>query len=127
MQKPFTLAVSGTRTGHMKAIEISLPSATKLRRLFIYRCLSVHRGVCLLSGGGVGGSAPGPGGGWGVPGPGRVGMVSQHALRQTPRERRPLLRTVRILLELECILVHDLFALAVSRTRTWTNGLDVFI
>ena len=42
---------------------------------------------------------PGPSG---VPGPG--GLVSQHALRQTPpRERRLLLRTVRILLE--CILV----------------------
>ena len=105
-----------------------LPSATKLRRL----CFT---GVCVQSGGG---GLPGPGGGcllpgaWGVclvPGGGLVlggcllqedaglggclllggGLVSQHALRQTlPRERRPLLRTVRIILE--CILVNnDLF------------------
>ena len=55
------------------------------------------------------GWAPGPRGGLllggllpgGVPGP--VGLVSQHALRQTPRERRLLLQTVCILLE--CILV----------------------
>ena len=41
----------------------------------------------------------------GVPGPG--GFVSEHALRQTtPRERRLLLRTVRILLE--CILVMSI-------------------
>ena len=35
------------------------------------------------------------------------GLVSQHALWQTPQERRLLLRTVRILLE--CILVPSLF------------------
>ena len=28
MQKPFTLAVSGTRTGHLKVIEISLKHTT---------------------------------------------------------------------------------------------------
>ena len=70
---------------------------------------------CLLQGEGV----PGLGGAWSwrvclVPGrclpqgvPGLGGLVSQHALRQTPppRERRLLLRTVRILLE--CILVFS--------------------
>ena len=55
-------------------------------------------GVC--SGGCVPRGVPGLG--RCVPGPG--GLVSQHALRQTPPpERRLLLRTVRILLE--CILV----------------------
>ena len=75
-----------------------LPSAMKLQRLCFYTCVSVHEvhgvpgpgGVC--SGGGLllGGACS-----WGV--------VSQHALRQTPQERQLLLRTVRILLE--CILV----------------------
>ena len=53
-----------------------LPSATKLRRLCFYRRLSVHSwAVCL-----VGGSA------WSGGGllPGVWGLVSQHALRQTP-------------------------------------------
>ena len=96
-----------------------LPSATKLRRLCFYRCVSVHcpRGwggipACLaagLRGGllsqhalqqvsrgvpGLGGSARGevsaPGGGlllgWGGSAPG--GLVSEHALRQTPPPRR---------------------------------------
>ena len=84
-----------------------------------YRCVSVHRGeggcVCLvLEGPGPRGvSGPrgvlGPGGAWsqggclvwGVPGPVGVGLVSQHALRQTPPppERQLLLWTVCILLE----------------------------
>ena len=130
-----------------------LPSATKLRRLCFYRCVSVHRGggipaclaggipACLAAGlqggvlsqhvlqvvsqhdlqhvsrGGVPGlgvSAPGGSGlgglVWGgvclVRGVCSWGLVSQHALRQTPRERRLLLRTVRI--PLECILVLEL-------------------
>ena len=41
-----------------KLRRVLIPSATKLRRLCFYRCVSVHRGV------------PGPGGG--VPGPGGV-------------------------------------------------------
>ena len=88
-------------------------------RLHSSRMRTVRNGSRLLRG------IPGPGGG-GLPGPGgggvcsrgvcsrgyllrgvsAPGVVSQHALRQTPphpRERRLLLRTVRILLE--CILV----------------------
>ena len=91
-----------------------LPSATKLRRLYFYRRVSVHRGV------GVSASVHA-----GIPYPPK----SRHPLEQTPPEqtppksrhpprsrhspgadtplpperRRPLLRTVRILLE--CILV----------------------
>ena len=54
----------------------------------------VFTGVCLSTGGCLV-----RGGAWY-----RGGLVSQHVLRQNPpRERRPLLRTVRILLE--CILV----------------------
>ena len=80
-----------------------LPSATKLRRLYFHRRLSVHRGVS-APGGVCSWGVPGPGGclvqrgAWsrGVPGPGGVpgaggclvwgveGLVSQHALRQTP-------------------------------------------
>ena len=102
----------------------SLPSATMLRRLCFYRCLSVHGGVsqhalqvvsqhalqqvsrgvfaprgCLVQGGSALGGAWSGGrlllGGL-LPG----GLVSQHALRQTPRERRLLLW-----IPLECILV----------------------
>ena len=93
--------------------------------------------ILLTGGGGVRG-VPGPGGAWsrgrmpglggclvlggawsrggclvpgGVPGPG--GLVFQHALRQTPSwERRPLLRTVRILLE--CILILTEFLLTIE-------------
>ena len=78
-----------------------LPSATKLRRLCFYRCVSVHRGVpgpggsaprgCLVSGG-----MPGPGGGW-------VGIPACTEADPLPREKQPLMRTIRILLE--CILV----------------------
>ena len=89
-----------------------LPSATKLARLWFYKCLSVHR---------VGwgwGSAPG---GclvlWGVPGPGGcpvLGVPGIPACTEagTP-ERRLLLRTVRILLE--CILVNGSNRLLLSR------------
>ena len=110
-----------------------LSSATKLRRLYFHRCVSVHRrgawsggvsapggGVLVLGGGGsVGCLVPGVSGP-GVPGPrdvyvwsgrcvcswgvpGPWWLVSQHALRETPQERLLLLRTVHILLE--CILV----------------------
>ena len=61
-----------------------LPSATKLGRLCFYRCVSVHRGVP-----GPGGSAPRGclvSGGCLVLGVG--GLVSQHALRQTPSPGR---------------------------------------
>ena len=70
--------------------------------VFTRVCHSVHRGVPGPGGMPVlGGSAPGGGGGCLVPGvsdPGGVcyrgGVVSQHALRQTPpRERRLLPRT----------------------------------
>ena len=56
---------------------VPLPSATKLRRLCFYRCVSVHRGHAWSEG------LPGhgwwclvPGGAWsqGVPGPGGVGI-----------------------------------------------------
>ena len=110
-----------------------LPSATKLRRLCFYRHLSVHRGVgvpgpggCLLRGvsaprgcllpGGVSaprgclllGGVSAPGGQCLLLGGVCSQGVSHHALRQTPppRERRLLLRTVRVLLE--CILVYSL-------------------
>ena len=93
---------------------VYLLSATKLRRLCFHRHVSVHRGMpgpgrCLLRevpGPGVGGACSqgcllrggsGPGGAWSwgclllegacsqmVPAPG--GLVSQHALRQTPPE-----------------------------------------
>ena len=101
---------------HAETIGLSLPKVNV--NVYIYRpqrsCEGyVFTGVCLSTGG-----VPGPGG-VPVPGgsasggcllPGRVpapdgclvwgfGLVSQHALRQTPRERRLLLRTVRILLE----------------------------
>ena len=95
----------------------SLPSAMKLRRLCFHRRMSVHRGVpvpggCLLPGGSAprgclvregllpgAGGVPGP---RGVPAPRGIGIpVCTEA--DTPRERRLLLRTVRILLE--CILV----------------------
>ena len=62
-----------------------LPSATKLRRLCFYRCLSVHRGGAWSRRGAWSlGVVHGPG--WcmvlgGVPGPG--GLVFQHALTQT--------------------------------------------
>ena len=93
-----------------------LPSATKLQSLCFCRRLSVHRGGCLLPGGACsGGPAPrgvsalggvcsGEGllpGGCLLGGVCSQGVVSQHALRQTPpcpRERWLLLQTVRILL-----------------------------
>ena len=40
-----------------------LPSATELRRLCFYRCVSVHKGVCLVPGGSAPGGMPDPGGG----------------------------------------------------------------
>ena len=70
-------------------------------------------GVCSHEGSTLGGPAPRgvPGLGacsQGEPGPGGR-LVFQHALlRQTPLERRLLLRTIRI--KLECILVYDSFS-----------------
>ena len=84
-----------------------LPSATKLRRLCFHRRVSVHRGVW-----------SGPGGAWsqgglvlGMPAPGGVWSrggwyASMQWGRPSPRERRLLLRTVRMLME--CILVVHL-------------------
>ena len=84
-----------------------LPSATKLRRLCFYTCLSVHRvGVCLSAC-------------WDTPYPWSRHPPPQEQApprsRQPPRSRHPpgadtpsrrlLLRTVRILLE--CILVRN--------------------
>ena len=100
-----------------------LPSATKLRTLCFYRRMSVHGwGGCAWSRG-RGVSAPGgwPGprgsllggvclGGFGgvCSGGGGVGVLACTETDPRPRERRPLLRTVRIILE--CILVNnDLF------------------
>ena len=86
-------------TEQILCICVLLPSATKLLRLCFYRCVSVHRGghgiPARLAGGIPACLAAGLQGGGGV--------LSQHALRQTPRERRLLLGTVRI--SLECILV----------------------
>ena len=93
-----------------------LPSATKLRRLCFYRCVSVHGGEDLLLEGAwsQGGFAPGGAWSWGglLPGgvcyregawSGGVGIPAYTEADPSPRERRLLLRTVRILLE--CILV----------------------
>ena len=46
-----------------KLRRVLIPSATKLRRLCFYRCVSVHRGGCLVRGVCLvlGGSAPGGG------------------------------------------------------------------
>ena len=73
-----------------------LPSATKLRRLCFYRRVSVH------TGGGVSASVhAGIPPAWEQTPPWSRPPGSRH----TPPERRPLLRTARILLE--CILVMD--------------------
>ena len=84
-----------------------LPSATKLQRLWFYRCLSVHRGGAWSRGvpaprRGLFSGGSGPGGclvlgGW---------YPSMHWGRP-PWERRLLLRMVRILLE--CIIVLYFF------------------
>ena len=76
---PFTLSVNNRFRASASRLT-SLPSATMLRRLCFYRCLSVHRGGCLVWGGAWYPGVPGP---RGMPGPGG-GLVSQHALRQTP-------------------------------------------
>ena len=71
----------GWETDNTLTYSCLLPSATKLRMLYFHRRVSVHRGrgVCSRGVGGsdLVGSAPG-----GVFAPG--GLVSQHALRQTP-------------------------------------------
>ena len=77
---------------------VLLQSATKLRRLCFHRCVSVHRGGAWSRRGVCWGGGVCSRGVW------SGGLVSQHALRQTPRERQLLLRTVHILLE--CILVN---------------------
>ena len=107
----------------------SLPSATKLRRLCFYRCLSVHGGgggiPARLAGGipaciaaGLQGGVCSQGGAWsrgvysggclvwgvcswGVCSQGEVGIPA--CTEADPLERRLLLRTVRI--PLECVLV----------------------
>ena len=67
-----------------------LPSATKLRRLCFYRCVSVHSGGlvqgCLVWGVAWSGRVPGPrGGAWFQGGLLPEGcLVSHHALRQIP-------------------------------------------
>ena len=81
-----------------------LPSTTKLQRLCFYRCVVCPQGgwypsmTCNRSPGGVlWGCLVWGRGAWsggGVPGLG--GLVSQHALRQTPLERRLLLQMVCI-------------------------------
>ena len=99
----------------------------------------LHLSVILFTGWGCLG--PGPGGGLGVwprgvqahtrggfpgpdpggcPGPGPEGGVSQHALRQTPPNRRLLLRAVRILLK--CIVVWYNFCRKLHASeKNWTE------
>ena len=116
-------------TGLIKSV-LFLPPATKLRRLCFYRCLSVHGGggipACLAGGipaclaAGLGGAIPAclatglwggvwsggllPGGAWSggglLLGEGGTGIPA--CTETDPRERRLLLRTVRV--PLECIL-----------------------
>ena len=119
---------------HRNSFLCFLPSATKLRRLCFYRCLSVHRGGwypsmlcrwypsmpcsrspggCLLRGGcllwagacSMGGAAP-----W--------GCLLQGG--GDPPSRRLLLRTVRILLE--CILVFQCVYFSSIRWRTMARS-----
>ena len=101
---------------------ISLPSATKLRRLCFYRRVSVHSGGVCSRGLSARGGCPlwgvfAPGGclllggvcsHW-VSAPGGVcswGSAPRGVCSALPRERRLLLLTVRILLE--CILVENI-------------------
>ena len=100
---------------------VYLPSATKLRRLCFYRCVSVHKGggipACLAGGipaclaTGLRGVCsqwslvPGvPAQGGLVPGVPAPGGCLLRGCGDPPESRQLLLRTVRILLE--CILVH---------------------
>ena len=89
-----------------------LPSATKLRRLCFYRCVSVHTGgVCLSAcwdttppGADTPGSRHPPGAD--TPQSRHPPTRSRHPRADTPPpERWPLLRTVHILLE--CVLVQN--------------------
>ena len=92
---------------------ISLPSATELRRLCFYRCLSVHRGGVPAPRGGSASVHAGTPPAKETPTPRRPPKETPHQgdppaketplPRRSPPERRPLLRMVRILLE--CILV----------------------
>ena len=106
-------------TERKRTLRSFLPSATKLRRLCFYRCLSVHGGGgtwsrgCLVWGGAWFGGMPGAGG---VPAPGGcmswggawswgVGIQACTEADSPPPERwLLLLRTVHSLLE--CILVY---------------------
>ena len=96
--------------------ELFLPSAMKLQRLCFYRCLSVHSGglpQCML-----GYTPPRPPPSRHTPPKEQTLPQSRHPLESrhppeadtpleqtTPPVKRPLLRTVRILLE--CILVYQ--------------------
>ena len=104
---------------------VSLPSATKLRRLCFYRRLSVHRGVCLSAWWDTHTPQEQTPPGVNIPPRSRHPKsrhpsgadtplrtdtqpqsrppMSRHPPKQTPPKRRPLLWTVRILLK--CILV----------------------
>ena len=73
LQEPVTFVISLMMRACPRWAPFLLPSATKLRRLYFHRRLSVHRGGCLLPGEVCSGRVPGPG-----------GLVSQHALRQIP-------------------------------------------
>ena len=112
--KPFLQVY--TRIGFGRNPGLFLPSATKLRRLCFYTCLSVHRGVCLSARDTTPPGADTPLGSRHHPPPPTVGTFPGADLppeqappwKQTPRDQAPptrrlLLRTVRILLE--CILV----------------------
>ena len=72
--------------------------------MFSQACVCPQGDVgCLVGAGLLPGGAWSQGGAWSW-GVWSRGVVSQHALRQTPRERRLLLQMVRILLE--CILIE---------------------
>ena len=92
---------------HMPITQL-LPSATKLRRLCFYRCLSVHKGggsACSLGGMVMGGCMVWGRGTWSLGG--GVGIPACTEADPFPGERRLLLCTVGILLE--CILVRFFF------------------
>ena len=91
---------------HMPITQL-LPSATKLRRLCFYRCLSVHKrgGVHVPWGAwSWGGAWSGGRGTWSL---GGIGIPACTEADPFPGERRLLLCTVGILLE--CILVRFYF------------------
>ena len=113
----------------------SMPCSRSRGGCAIPACIAGGIPACLATGlQGGGGSAPRGCLVWGslLPGGGSAprwcawsrGLVSQHALRQTPQKRRLLLRTVRI--PLECILVyHSKYSVTVQ--LHFCNQLHYFL